>query len=308
MAQPSVGKALLTLCNGGISRRNAQRLGYPKHRATATRESPHGGHLTYGYGRGGHLAFIAMTVPSIEMNSDVGESFGLLSFGHDQALLEVVDAANIACGFHAGDPHVMADTVRAATNAGVLMGAHPGLPDLPGFGRRAMTLTADEVHAIVVYQVGALKGFTDDIGARLSHLKPHGALYGMLARDETLMTPVAEYAARQGLRIFGLAGTAHQRAADAAGAEFVGELYVDLNYRADGSLIIVRQPQWADPQAAAARVRSALTTGSIAADDGSQILVDFASICIHSDVPNCIDVAQAVSAVLADHHSSTPVS
>jgi 5-oxoprolinase (ATP-hydrolysing) subunit A len=241
-----------------------------------------------------------MAISSIEINSDLGESFGLLSFGHDRALLELIHAANIACGFHAGDPHVMAETVRAAADAGVALGAHPGLPDLPGFGRRAMTLTADEVRDIVIYQVGALAAFTAEVGKQLSHVKPHGALYGMLSRDETLMTPVAEFAARNGLRVFGLTGTAHQTAADAAGAQFVGELYVDLNYRADGSLIIVRRPQQSDPQAAADRVRSAVRTGTITADDGTPLRVDFSSICIHSDVPNCVDVARAVATALTE--------
>jgi len=241
-----------------------------------------------------------MTVSPIEINSDLGESFGLLSFGHDRGLLEVIDAANIACGFHAGDPHVMAETVELAAAAGVSLGAHPGLPDLPGFGRRVMNMSPDEVRDIVVYQVGALAGFVADVDAHLGHVKPHGALYGMLGRDETLMRPVAELAARRGLRLFGMAGTAHQSAAEAAGAEFVSELYVDLNYRADGSLIIVRRPQATDPGAAADRVKRAIDTGRIAAEDGTSIPVEFSSICIHSDVPNCVDVARAVSAALAD--------
>lgn len=248
------------------------------------------------------LAFTAMSTatPAIEINSDLGESFGLLSFGHDDALLGVIDAANIACGFHAGDPHVMAATVQSASAAGVALGAHPGLPDLPGFGRRAMNLSPDEVRHIVLYQVGALSGFVSDIGARLSHVKPHGALYGMLARDDEMMAPVAEFAARNGLRVFGLAGTAHQSCAESAGAEFVGELYVDLDYRADGSLIIVRRPQESDPRAAADRVKSAVQTGFITADDGSSIPVEFSSVCIHSDVPNCVDVATAVANALSE--------
>lgn len=248
-----------------------------------------------------------MTSARIEINSDLGESFGLLTFGHDDELLDIIDAANIACGFHAGDPHVMAETVTAAARAGVALGAHPGLPDLAGFGRRAMNLSAQEVRDIVMYQVGALTGFITDAGAELSHVKPHGALYGMLARDEDLMRPVAEYAARNELRVFGLAGTAHQSAAQAAGAQFVAELYVDLDYRADGSLIIVRRPQRSDPIAAAERVRSAIETGSIAADDGSSISVEFTSICVHSDVPNCVEVARAVAGALTDlGNPSTP--
>jgi len=123
---------------------------------------------------------------SITINSDLGESFGLHSFGHDLALLDLIGAANIACGFHAGDPHVMSATVTDAVRAGVALGAHPGLPDLTGFGRRQMSLTPEEVSDLVLYQVGALSAFIAAAGAELSHVKAHGALYGMLARDQAL--------------------------------------------------------------------------------------------------------------------------
>ncbi|MFE5790435.1 5-oxoprolinase subunit PxpA [Rhodococcus erythropolis] len=231
---------------------------------------------------------------AITINSDVGESFGLHSFGHDDELLALIDAANIACGFHAGDPHVMSATVASAARAGVAVGAHPGLPDLTGFGRRQMNLTAEEVRDLVVYQAGALNAFVTDAGGRLNHIKPHGALFGMLSRDEDLMKPVAEFAARRGAQIYGLAGTAHQRAADNAGAQFVPELYVDLNYDSNGSLIIGRRPHATDPAAAADRVKSAVSTGTITANDGSTLAVEFSSICVHSDTPNCVEVAKAV--------------
>ena len=236
--------------------------------------------------------------PPITINSDLGESFGLLTFGHDDELLNLIDAANIACGFHSGDPSVMSSTVTNAARAGVALGAHPGLPDLAGFGRRQMALTADEVRDLTLYQVGALSAFIAHSGARLSHIKPHGALYGMLSRDEDLMRPVAELAARLGVQIFGMAGTAHQAMAGEAGAEFVPELYVDLDYDPAGSLVIVRRPHATDPGKAADRVRSAVSTGTITATDGSTLPVEFSSICVHSDTPNCVDVAQAVVAAL----------
>lgn len=241
---------------------------------------------------------------TITINSDLGESFGLLSFGHDDELLSLIDAANIACGFHSGDPNVMSATVAGAARAGVALGAHPGLPDLTGFGRRQMALTADEVRDLTLYQVGALSAFIAYSGASLSHIKAHGALYGMLSRDEALMRPVAELAARLGVQIFGLAGTAHQTGAAQAGAEFVPELYVDLNYDPDGNLIIVRRPQETDPAAAASRVTSAVTTGTITASDGSTLPVEFSSICVHSDTPNCVDVAKAVVAALESSQQS----
>ena len=237
--------------------------------------------------------------PTVTVNADIGESFGLHSFGHDEKLLELVDVVNVACGMHAGDPHVMAATVTAAAAAGVALGAHPGLPDLTGFGRRAMAMTADEVRDIVRYQVGALMAFTHDADVELAHVKPHGALYGMLARDDHLMRPVAELAARLGIQVYGLAGTAHQCATEAAGADFVAELYVDLDYDPSGDLVIVRRPHATDPAVAAARVVSALTTGMIAATDGSPVAVRFDSICVHSDTVNCVDVAAAVVAARA---------
>ncbi|NVN49140.1 5-oxoprolinase subunit PxpA [Mycolicibacterium hippocampi] len=234
----------------------------------------------------------------ITINSDLGESFGLLTFGHDDELLDLIGVANIACGFHSGDPSVMSSTVANAARAGVALGAHPGLPDLTGFGRRQMALTVDEVRDLTLYQVGALSAFIAYTGARLNHIKPHGAFYGMLSRDEELMQPVAELAARLEVQIFGMAGTAHQTSAHTAGAEFVSELYVDLDYDAEGKLVIQRRPQATDPAKAAARVESALSTGTITATDGSTLPVEFSSVCVHSDTPNCVDVAKAVVAAL----------
>jgi UPF0271 protein len=242
---------------------------------------------------------------SITINSDLGESFGLHSFGHDRALLDLIGAANIACGFHAGDPHVMSATVADAVRAGVALGAHPGLPDLTGFGRRQMSLTPEEVSDLVLYQVGALSAFIAAAGAELSHLKAHGALYGMLARDQALMRPVAELAARLEVAVFGMAGTAHEVEARAAGAEFVAELYVDLDYDADGNLLITRRPRETDPDAAAARVRSAITTGTITSSSGSPLTVEFSSVCVHSDTPNCVEVARAVAAELTSLEQPT---
>jgi len=231
---------------------------------------------------------------TVLLNSDLGESVGIHSFGHDDELLALIGAANVACGFHAGDPSVIAETVAKAVRAGVDVGAHPGLPDLTGFGRRVIALTPEEVRDIVIYQVGALTGFLDAVGGRLSHVKPHGALFGMLSRDIALMQPVADLAARLGGRIFGAAGTAHQEAANRAGAEFVGELYVDLDYNRDGGLIIVRRPKPTDLTKVAERVRSAVRSGVIRSADETEVPIEFSSICIHSDTPNCVEVAKVV--------------
>lgn len=235
---------------------------------------------------------------SIAINSDMGESLGIHSFGNDPGLLPLIDAANVACGFHAGDPTNIRLTVEAAAEAGIRIGAHPGLPDIWGFGRREMKLDADEVRDIVAYQVGALSGFLKAQGVPLSHIKPHGSLYGMVARDPALMESVCDVAEVYGVGVYGMAGTHHQSVAQARGIPFTAELYVDLAYRADGSLIIVRRPKATPPDVAAERARRALVDGVVVADTGEEIPMSFESICVHSDTPNAVDVALAVREVV----------
>jgi UPF0271 protein len=235
---------------------------------------------------------------SVSLNSDLGESYGIHSFGHDEAILPLVDTVNVACGFHAGDPVGIHETVRRAAGQGVTVGAHPGLPDPVGFGRREMKLTAEEVRDIVLYQVGALHGFLDAEGVALHHIKPHGSLYGMVARDEALMDAVCDVAVQYAVPVLGMAGTAHERVAARRGVQFVSEFYVDLGYRSDGSLIITRRPQATPPDLAAQRARVALTQGITHADSGERLDVRVDSICVHSDTPNAPDVAAAVRGVL----------
>jgi UPF0271 protein len=237
-------------------------------------------------------------VSELTLNSDMGESFALHTFGNDPALMRVIDVANVACGFHAGDPNVLEETVRLASTHGVRVGAHPGLPDLVGFGRREMKITPEEAENLIRYQVGALSGFLKKYDLPLNHIKPHGSLYGMLARDEELMLGAVRVAKDFGVPVFGVAGTAHQRVAEREGVEFVGELYVDLDYNHEGGLIILRQPHETDPAAAAARVQRALADGVVLADDGTELQISFSSVCVHSDTPNALEVAEAVRAVL----------
>ncbi|WP_324789288.1 5-oxoprolinase subunit PxpA [Streptomyces sp. H51] len=234
----------------------------------------------------------------VSLNSDLGESFGIHSFGNDDALLPLVDAANVACGFHAGDPVGIHQTVTKAAAAGVAIGAHPGLPDAVGFGRREMKLFSDEVRALVLYQVAALKGYLDAEGVPLRHIKPHGSLYGMAARDEELMDAICDVAVQYGVPVYGMAGTAHERVAARRGVPFVAEFYVDLGYRYDGSLAIVRRPHATAPRLAADRARLALTDGLVETDSGRRIPVRFDSICVHSDTPNAVEVATAVRQVI----------
>lgn len=240
----------------------------------------------------------------IEINSDMGEGIGLHSFGNDEALMPLVDAINLACGWHAGDPAIMDQTVKMAVEHGVKIGAHPGLPDLTGFGRRRMVLEPSEVGQIIRYQVGALTAFLGQHGAQLNHIKPHGALYGILAGDDELMREAAKVNLQYGVPFFGLAGTAHERICADLGVEFIPELYVDLNYSAEGSLIIQRKPEQADPSAVKERIRRALSGQPILAVDGTEITIPFASICVHSDSPNAPEVAAAARSVVDDFASS----
>ncbi len=231
---------------------------------------------------------------NISLNSDMGESFGIHAFGNDDGLLSLIDTANVACGFHAGDPSGMYETVAKAKGAGVSVGAHPGLPDAVGFGRREMKLLAEEVRDITLYQVGALKGFLDAHGLALDHIKPHGSLYGMVARDEDLMDAICDVAVLYGVPVYGMAGTAHERIAGKRGLAFVAEFYVDLGYRSDGSLIITRRPHATPPEVATERARLALTEGVAVADTGERVPMRFESICVHSDTPNALDIAAAI--------------
>lgn len=246
---------------------------------------------------------VAQGSASITLNSDMGEGIGLHAFGNDADLMPYLDVANVACGFHAGDPSVMLQTVTLAKEHGVGVGAHPGLPDLVGFGRREMKVTRDEVEGIIRYQVGALTGFLKKFDLPLSHIKPHGSLYGMLARDEELMEGAVAVAKDYGVPIFGIAGSAHETVANANGVPFVGELYVDLDYNSEGGLIILRQPKLADPAAAAERVRRALQDGTVLAEDGTELRIAFSSVCVHSDTANATDVARAVRGVLNERNS-----
>lgn len=232
------------------------------------------------------------------LNSDMGEGLGLHEFGNDEELMRIIDVANVACGFHAGDPDVMDRTVALAAECGVAVGAHPGLPDVVGFGRRRMVLSPEEVESIILYQTGALTAFLGKHGLQLNHIKPHGALYGMLAGDEELMRAAAGTARQFGVPFYGLAGTAHESVCRAMGVEFVAELYVDLNYGPAGELLIQRRPAPTDPAAAAERVSRAMAGQPVLAVDGTELHLSFQSVCVHSDGTNSPAVASAVRAAL----------
>jgi 5-oxoprolinase (ATP-hydrolysing) subunit A len=237
----------------------------------------------------------------VTINCDMGESFGLYRMGDDEAMMPHITIANVACGFHASDPSVMARTVRLAKQHGVRVGAHPSLPDLQGFGRREMKMEPDELTNCIVYQVGALKGFLDREGMTLSHVKPHGSLYGMAARSDQVAKAVAEAVKVFGVPVLGMAGTMHEKVYTEAGLEFVSEYYADLNYADDGALIITREHQAVDSELAARRAAEAVESGKARSINGRPVAVRADSICVHSDTPNAIEVARAVRAAVASH-------
>ncbi|MBZ8176540.1 5-oxoprolinase subunit PxpA [Corynebacterium poyangense] len=235
---------------------------------------------------------------TVTINSDLGEGIGLHSFGNDEELLNLIDVANVACGFHASDPQIMEHTVAIAFRQRVAVGAHPGFPDLVGFGRRAISMTPDEVENMVRYQVGALSAFLDKYDLPLNHIKPHGALYGVASQQPEVMAAIARVARDYSVPVFGLAGTLHQEVAEELGVGFVGELYVDLDYSAAGELLIKRKPQPIDPAAAAERVARALETGKVTSVEGTEVEISFNSICVHSDPYNAADVVRALKNII----------
>lgn len=235
---------------------------------------------------------------SATINADMGESIGIHSFGNDERLLEFVDTINVAGGMHAGDPSSIGAIVKAAVAAGVTVGAHPGLPDLAGFGRREMALTADETRDLVRYQVGAVAAFVSAAGAQLHHIKPHGALFGMMARQRDLMNALCDVALDFEVPVFGLAGTLHEEVARERGVEFVAEFYVDLDYQDDGTVIVNRSGETRDLDEVVDRARRAVELGMTTAVSGRDIAVRVDSFCVHSDLPNAVAVAERVRSVV----------
>jgi 5-oxoprolinase (ATP-hydrolysing) subunit A len=240
----------------------------------------------------------------IDLNCDLGESYGAWSMGEDAAVLAHVSSANIACGFHAGDPDTMRRTVRLAAAHGVAIGAHPSLPDLQGFGRREMAVSADEAHALTLYQIGALSAFAKSSGTRLSHVKPHGALYNMAARDPALAAAIAAAVAEfdGSLILVGLAGSALPEAGRAAGLAVAAEAFCDRRYRSDGSLTPRREAGAVihDVDAAVAQGLSIALHGEALTADGSKVMISADTLCIHGDKPDAAAFARRLRTALAD--------
>ncbi|MEP6510451.1 MAG: 5-oxoprolinase subunit PxpA [Dokdonella sp.] len=239
---------------------------------------------------------------SIDLNCDLGESFGAWTMGDDAGVLAHVSSANIACGFHAGDPRTMQRTVDLAVRAGAALGAHVSLPDLQGFGRREMRISTDEAYAMTLYQVGALAAFAQAAGARLRHVKPHGALYIMAARDAALADAIA-YAVHDfdaALILVGLAGSELPRAGERAGLKIAREAFCDRRYECDGTLTR-RSESGAvigDVDAAVAQALDIALRGEITLRDGTRFTLCADTICVHGDRADAAVFAQSLRAAL----------
>jgi len=230
----------------------------------------------------------------VTINCDMGEAFGIYRFGDDAACMPFVTHANIACGFHASDPVVMAKTVRLAKKAGIAIGAHPGLPDREGFGRRPMRMTREEVAALTIYQTGALEGFLRAEGVALSHIKPHGSLFGMAQNEPAVAEGIADAAEVFGVPVIAFSDCCMSEVFSRRGIDFRCEFYVDLDYDDAGRQVISREHAPISVQNVANRVRRAIDDGLVQSLSGKDVRVVAESICVHSDTPNAIDVARAV--------------
>ena len=236
----------------------------------------------------------------MDLNSDMGESFGAWVMGDDAAMLDIVSSANIACGFHAGDPAGMLETLRAAAARGVAVGAHVGYRDLAGFGRRPMDVAPRDLTADVIYQIGALDGLARAAGTRVAYVKPHGALYNTIAQGgaqaDAVIAALLAYDAH--LPLLALAWAPIIAQARAAGLQVVAEAFADRGYQPDGQLVSRRDPGAVlhDPDQIAARMLRLAREGVIAATDGTLVPIAAQSICVHGDSPGAVQIARRIRA------------
>lgn len=231
----------------------------------------------------------------IDINADMGESYGRWTLGHDAELMPFLSSANVACGYHAGDPHVMRDTARLAKKYGVAIGAHVSFPDLMGFGRRRMLISPQELKDYVTYQVGALQAFAAAEGVKVEHVKPHGMLYVMCSQDQTYAEAMAECVKElDGGLILLLTGEIWAAAARRVGVPFVMEGYIDLDYDTQGQLILERAKKPRDPDQVASRAVALATEAKVPVRDGGWLPLPARSVCVHGDADNAPAIARAV--------------
>ena len=237
-------------------------------------------------------------MPSVDLNADLGEGYGVWQSGDDDAMLDIVTSANLACGFHAGNPVGLARTCRAAAARGVRIGAQVGYFDPAGFGRRRIEVDPDELTADVTYQIGALQALSHAAGAELRYVKPHGALYNSIVTDVEQARAVAEavHAVDPSLPVLGLAGSGFFDEADRLGLRTVAEAFADRAYQPDGTLVPRTRPGavLSDPARIAERVLRMVRTGEVTAVDGTVIQIEVKSVCVHGDSPRSVEIANAV--------------
>lgn len=238
----------------------------------------------------------------VDLNCDMGESFGAYVLGNDEDILNFVSSANIACGFHAGDPSTMRKTVKLAIEKGVGIGAHPGFHDLTGFGRRNMDLTPREVYDLVVYQIGALSGFASSEGGSVQHVKPHGALYNMASVNSQISEAIAEavYKVDSSFILFGLAGSELIKAGEKLGLKTANEVFSDRTYQDNGTLTSRRDPRALieDQEAAVAQVIRMVKDGKVTSLSGKNLSIKADTICIHGDGVHALQFAKYISEAL----------
>lgn len=239
-----------------------------------------------------------MSILTVDLNCDMGEGFGSYSLGNDEAILPYISSANIACGFHAGDPQVMRKTVKLALEKGIAIGAHPGLPDLQGFGRRQMAVSPEEAYGLVLYQIGALWALVKAEGGKLHHIKPHGALYNMAAVNGPLAEAIAEavFKLDSGLILYGLAGSELVKAGRKIGLSTAQEVFADRTYQQDGTLTSRNQSDalLTNPHDAARQVLRMVQQAKVKSQQGTDVAIQADTICIHGDGPHALQFAQQI--------------
>ncbi|MDQ3179641.1 MAG: LamB/YcsF family protein [Acidobacteriota bacterium] len=239
---------------------------------------------------------------SVDLNCDMGESFGAWQMGNDAALMDFVSSVNVACGFHAGDATVIRQTIETAISKNVAVGAHPSFPDLQGFGRREIKMSASEVFDIVLYQIAAVKGMCEASGAKLHHVKPHGSLYNQAAKDANLAEAIARAvkAIDAKLILYGLAGSFLISEAEKLGLKTASEVFADRTYQADGSLTPRSQPNALieTTEKAVAQVLQMISAQSVTATGGEKVPILAETVCIHGDGAHALDFAKTINAQL----------